>query len=179
MAAKRRRIRKKENEGWSQKVEVIPTLRPMNSAAKRLAVQGSVLFCVSCAFSRLNPALPVSEPGRSFYRGSQGGRGGERRDVPRTYCCRVIAAAEVGGSRDAATHSGLRQGSRSHLLLISPGGGGGCFAINLPIVQKAGSGPVHHRNPEPAVNHSIAWFAMKNYAAISCADGRTDELSLR
>ena len=54
-----------------------------------------------------------------------------------------------------------------------------CFAINLRIVQKAGSGPVHHRNPEPAVNHPIAWFAMKNYAAISCADGRTDELSLR
>ena len=55
------------------------------------------LFCVSCAFLRLNPALPVSEPGRNFYSGLRGGRGGEGEQVPRTYCCRDIAAAEVGG----------------------------------------------------------------------------------
>ena len=29
-----------------------------------------------------------------------------------------------------------------------------CLPLNLRIVQKAGSGPVHHRNPEPAVNQS-------------------------
>ena len=56
------------------------------------------LFCVSCAFSRLNPALPGSDPGRSFYRGLLGGRGGDREPVPRTYFCRDIAAAEVGGA---------------------------------------------------------------------------------
>ena len=55
MAAKRRRIRKKENEDWSQKPEVISTVRPTDSDGMRLAVQGSLLFCVSCAFSRLNP----------------------------------------------------------------------------------------------------------------------------
>ncbi len=60
-------------------------------------VQRPRLFCVSCAFSRLSPALPVSDPGRSFYRGLRGGRGGEREQVPRTYFCRNIAAAEVGG----------------------------------------------------------------------------------
>ena len=60
--------------------------------------QSPGLFCVSCAFSRLSPALPVSDPGRSFYRGVRGIRRGEREPVPRTYFCRVIAAAEVGGA---------------------------------------------------------------------------------
>ena len=52
-------------------------------------------FCVSCAFSRLSPALPVFDPGRSFYRG---GRGVEGEPVPRTYFSRDVAAAEVGGA---------------------------------------------------------------------------------
>ncbi len=56
------------------------------------------LFCVSCAFSRLSPALPVSDPGRSVYRGLRGERGGEGEPVPRTYFCRDIAAAKVGGA---------------------------------------------------------------------------------
>ena len=56
MAAKRRRIRKKENEERHREAKVISTLRPTDSDGKRLAVQGPLLFCVSCAFSRLNPA---------------------------------------------------------------------------------------------------------------------------
>ncbi len=61
-------------------------------------VQGPGLFCVSAAFSRLNPALPVSDPGRSVYRGVRGGRGWEVEPIPSTYFCRDIAAAEEGGA---------------------------------------------------------------------------------
>ena len=83
--------------------------------------QSPGLFCVSCAFSRLSPALPVSDPGRSFYcgvRGGRGGRGSRFREPTSLGTSWLLKLAAL--SRDAATHSGFRQGSRSHPLLIAP-----------------------------------------------------------
>ena len=80
-------------------------------------VQRFLLFCVSCAFLRLSPALPVSDSGRSFYRGWHGW---EREPVPRTYICRVIAAAVVGGALTRRRYPfRLSPRTPSHSLLIA------------------------------------------------------------